>query len=163
VTDGRHDNLSRYSVRVLLQISATKRAQTNRVTITSQSEGCREAGMSPVCDRHVHTGLSKQTDRNTVTRTENCNGHHNTCAEGPHSFWNCGRHRSTECTRELARLFLRSRQSLSYSRIPQYFTEPEGSLPCSHEPSTTPYTEPDQSTPYYLTLLFWEAFWYLVV
>jgi hypothetical protein len=28
--------------------------------------------------------------------------------------------------------------------------EPEGSLPCSQEPSTGPYPEPDQSTPYFL-------------
>jgi hypothetical protein len=27
--------------------------------------------------------------------------------------------------------------------------EPEGSLPCSQEPSTGPYTEPDQSNPYH--------------
>jgi hypothetical protein len=26
--------------------------------------------------------------------------------------------------------------------------EPEGSLPCSQEPSTNPYLEPDQSNPY---------------
>jgi hypothetical protein len=36
-----------------------------------------------------------------------------------------------------AESFLRSRQSLSYSRISQQFTEPEGSLPCSQE-STVP-------------------------
>jgi hypothetical protein len=31
--------------------------------------------------------------------------------------------------------------------------EPEGSLPCSQEPSTGPYSEPDQSIPYH-TILF---------
>jgi hypothetical protein len=32
--------------------------------------------------------------------------------------------------------FLRSRQSHNYSRISQHFMEPEGSLPCSQQPST---------------------------
>jgi hypothetical protein len=30
--------------------------------------------------------------------------------------------------------------------------EPEGSLPCSQEPSTGPYPELDQSTPYHSIL-----------
>jgi hypothetical protein len=43
--------------------------------------------------------------------------------------------------------FLRSRQLCSYSRTSQHGTE--GSLPCSQEPFTDPYPEPDQSNPYY--------------
>jgi hypothetical protein len=44
--------------------------------------------------------------------------------------------------------FLRSRQFCSYSTS-QHFMEPEGSLPCSQEPPTGPYPEPDQSSPYH--------------
>jgi hypothetical protein len=45
--------------------------------------------------------------------------------------------------------FLRRRQLCSYSRISQHFMEPEGSLPCSQEPSPGPYPEPDRSSPYH--------------
>jgi hypothetical protein len=37
--------------------------------------------------------------------------------------------------------FLRSCQFCSHSRTSQHFMEPEGSLPCSQEPSTGPYSE----------------------
>jgi hypothetical protein len=49
--------------------------------------------------------------------------------------------------------FLRSCQLCSHSRTSQHFTEPEGSLPCSQEPSTGPYPEPDRSSPYTLVML----------
>jgi hypothetical protein len=35
------------------------------------------------------------------------------------------------------------------SRTSQHFMESEGSLTCSQEPSTGPYPEPDQSSPYH--------------
>jgi hypothetical protein len=49
----------------------------------------------------------------------------------------------------IAEPFLRSCHLCSYLRTSQYFTEPEGSLPCSQEPSTGPYPELDQSSPWH--------------
>jgi hypothetical protein len=37
--------------------------------------------------------------------------------------------------------------------IPSNFKEPEGSSPCSQEPSTGPYPEPVRSSPYHPILL----------
>jgi hypothetical protein len=36
--------------------------------------------------------------------------------------------------------------------------EPEALLPCSQEPSTIPYPEPDQVNPYYHILSLWDTF-----
>jgi hypothetical protein len=62
------------------------------------------------------------------------------------------RRRTVELYLHGAESFLRSCQLLSYSRTSQHFMEPEGSLPCSQEPSPGPYPEPDQSNQYHLTL-----------
>jgi hypothetical protein len=51
-----------------------------------------------------------------------------------------------------AELFLRSRQLCSHSRTSHHFMEPEGSLPYSQEPSTSPYPEPDRTSPYHVIL-----------
>jgi hypothetical protein len=48
-----------------------------------------------------------------------------------------------------AESFLRSRQSLTYSKIFNNVTESEGSLPCSQEPAPGSYPEPDQSSPHH--------------
>jgi hypothetical protein len=49
--------------------------------------------------------------------------------------------------------FLWSRPFCSYSRTSQQFMEPESSLPCSQEPSTGPYSEPDRLIPYHLIMI----------
>jgi hypothetical protein len=45
--------------------------------------------------------------------------------------------------------YLRSRQLCSHSRTSQHLLEPDGSLPCSQEPSTGLYPEPDKYSPYH--------------
>jgi hypothetical protein len=66
-------------------------------------------------------------------------------------------HKETALTHG-AEPFLRSRQLCSYSRTSQNFMEPEGSLPCSQEPSTGPYPESDQSNPYHTILSLQTAY-----
>jgi hypothetical protein len=43
--------------------------------------------------------------------------------------------------------FLASHQLCSHSRTSQHLMEPEGSVPCSQEPFTSPYPQPYQSNP----------------
>jgi hypothetical protein len=51
-----------------------------------------------------------------------------------------------------AKPFLRSRYLGRYSRTSQDFMGPEGSLPCTQEPSTGPYPGPDRLSPYHYIL-----------
>jgi hypothetical protein len=44
------------------------------------------------------------------------------------------------------------RKKKERKKIPRNFKEPEGSSPCSQEPSTGPYPEPVRSSPYHLIL-----------
>jgi hypothetical protein len=80
---------------------------------------------------------------------------------GPHvTFWNqiCTRLLSvvyalfSACRfmTVLAEPFLRSCQLCSHWRTSQHFMEPDGSSPCSQEPSIGPYPEPDRSSPSHL-------------
>jgi hypothetical protein len=57
-----------------------------------------------------------------------------------------------------AESFLRSSQLCSYSRTSQHFMEPEGSLPCSQQPSTGAYPEPEQSNPCHPILSLYDPF-----
>jgi hypothetical protein len=54
--------------------------------------------------------------------------------------------------------FLRNCQLCSHSRTSQCFMEPVGSLPCSQEPSTGPYPEPDRFNPHQLILSLKDPF-----
>jgi hypothetical protein len=57
-----------------------------------------------------------------------------------------------------AELFLRSCQLCSHSGTFQHFKKPEGSSPCSQEPSTGPYPQPDRdpvhTIPSYLSKIY---------
>jgi hypothetical protein len=54
--------------------------------------------------------------------------------------------------------FLRSCPLCSYSGTYQHYMEPEGSLPYSQKPSTSPYSEPDESNSYQPILSLYDLF-----
>jgi hypothetical protein len=54
--------------------------------------------------------------------------------------------------------FFRSRQLCSPSRTSQHFMQPEGSIPCSQEPSTGPYPELYQANPLHPSLSLQDPF-----
>jgi hypothetical protein len=37
---------------------------------------------------------------------------------------------------------------------------PEGSIPGPHEPTTGPYSEPDECSPHPVLMFLYDAFWY---
>jgi hypothetical protein len=84
--------------------------------------------MTPVWQRPYEESLTKLTSISTEYRSPSPK----VCSSVTHG----------------AELFLRSHQLCSFSRTFQHFMEPEYLLPCSKEPSTGPYLEPDQSNPY---------------
>jgi hypothetical protein len=51
--------------------------------------------------------------------------------------------------------FLMSHQLLRYCTISQRCMESKGLLPCSQEPSTSPYPKPDESYPYHPIQILW--------
>jgi hypothetical protein len=59
-----------------------------------------------------------------------------------------------------AESFFRSSQLLGYLRNSEHFMEPEGTLPCSKEPSTGPCPEPEESNSYHSILFHLNQFEY---
>jgi hypothetical protein len=71
-------------------------------------------------------------------------------------YWEINKYISIQPTNSLcaAESFLRSSQSLGYSRNSQHFMEPEGPLPCSKSPlldAVLSQMNPIYTTPFYFT------------
>jgi hypothetical protein len=96
--------------------------------------------------RHIIMLLQKQSEQPHTVQKDN------PTHQQKHTPDTCTTTHDNLLTHSRSWAFLRSCQMCSYSRTSQYFMKPEGSLPCSEEPSTGAYSEPDRSSLYHPTL-----------